>query len=47
VRVRWVDLRAMYRGRGVDAEPLDLRNIERISIMVRRYVLIWQKKGRY
>ncbi|KAF4211361.1 hypothetical protein CNMCM8980_009995 [Aspergillus fumigatiaffinis] len=36
VRVRWVDLRAMYRGRGVDAEPLDLRNIERISIMVRR-----------
>ncbi|PKX96416.1 CIA30 family protein [Aspergillus novofumigatus IBT 16806] len=37
VRVRWVDLRATYRGREADAEPLDLRNVKRISIMVRSF----------
>ncbi|KAH1280695.1 hypothetical protein KXW28_003548 [Aspergillus fumigatus] len=37
VRVRWEDLRASYRGRKVDAEPLDLRNVKRISIMVRSF----------
>jgi hypothetical protein len=44
VRVRRGDLRATYRGREVDAEPLDLRNVKRISIMFRRYVFILQKK---
>lgn len=47
MRVRWEDLRASYRGRKVDAEPLDLRNVKRISIMVRRYVFILQRKSRY
>ncbi|GFF26005.1 uncharacterized protein C9E9.15 [Aspergillus lentulus] len=37
VRVRWGDLRATYRGREVNAEPLDLRNVKRISIMVRSF----------
>ncbi|KAG2026296.1 hypothetical protein GB937_001805 [Aspergillus fischeri] len=36
LRVRWGDLRPTYRGREVDADPLDLRNVKRISIMVRR-----------
>ncbi|KAF4227777.1 hypothetical protein CNMCM6805_002599 [Aspergillus fumigatiaffinis] len=37
VRVRWGHLRATYRGREIDAEPLDLRNVKRISIMVRSF----------
>ncbi|KAF7155957.1 hypothetical protein CNMCM6106_007869 [Aspergillus hiratsukae] len=36
VRVKLGDLRATYRGREVeDAEPLDLKNVKRISIMIR------------
>jgi hypothetical protein len=37
VYVRWDDLRPTYRGRDKrDAKPLDLRNVKRISLMMRR-----------
>jgi hypothetical protein len=39
VRVEWRNLRATYRGREIDAEPLDLKHVKRMSIMIRRYVL--------
>lgn len=38
VFVKWSDFRATYRGKEVDAEPLDLKRIRRFGIMVRRYV---------
>lgn len=35
--IKWSDFRATYRGREKgDAEPLDLKNIKRFSIMIRR-----------
>ncbi|KAF7172138.1 hypothetical protein CNMCM5623_004392 [Aspergillus felis] len=38
VRVRWEDLRATYRGREIeDAEPLDLKNVKQITIMIRSF----------
>jgi hypothetical protein len=38
VYVRWSDLKPTYRGRErKNAEPLDLKNIKRISLMMRRY----------
>lgn len=37
--IRWLDLKPTYRGRPKpDAKPLDLGNIKRISIMMRRSV---------
>jgi len=40
VLVKWEDLKPTYRGREKkDAEPLDLTNVKRISLMMRRYVL--------
>jgi hypothetical protein len=37
--VKWSDFRATYRGKNKDdAEPLDLKNIKRFGIMIRRYV---------
>lgn len=39
--VKWEDFRPTYRGKDkVDAEPLNLKNVKRFGIMVRRYV-IW------
>jgi len=36
--VQWSDLKPTYRGREKeDADPLDLKNIKRISLMMRRY----------
>jgi len=41
VFVKWEDLKPTYRGRDKkDAKPLDLENIERISLMIRRYVCV-------
>lgn len=38
--VKWEDFRPTYRGKNKDdAEPLDLKNVKRFGIMVRRYVL--------
>ncbi|CAM1506493.1 Fc.00g061340.m01.CDS01 [Cosmosporella sp. VM-42] len=37
VLVRWSDLKPTYRGRKVDAEPLDLSGIKRISLMMRSF----------
>ncbi|GFF34522.1 uncharacterized protein C9E9.15 [Aspergillus udagawae] len=37
VRVEWGNLRATYRGREIDAEPLDLKHVQRISIMIRSF----------
>ncbi|GIJ85131.1 hypothetical protein Asppvi_003987 [Aspergillus pseudoviridinutans] len=38
VRVRWEDLRATYRGREAEgAEPLDLKNVKQITIMIRSF----------
>jgi hypothetical protein len=38
VFVAWKDLKPTYRGKEKkDAEPLDLKNIKRVSIMMRRY----------
>lgn len=41
VFVKWSDFRATYRGREVEAEPLDLKGVRRFGIMVRRYVTSW------
>lgn len=41
VFVKWSDFRPTYRGKEVQAEPLDLRNVRRFGIMVRRYVLLF------
>ena len=39
VLVRWEDLKPTYRGREKkDSEPLDLKNIRRIGLMMRRFV---------
>lgn len=39
VHVRWHDLKPTYRGREKEgAEPLDLKNVKRISLMMRRYL---------
>ena len=36
----WNELKPTYRGREKkDAQPLDLKNVKRFSIMIRRYVL--------
>ncbi|RDW90745.1 CIA30 family protein [Aspergillus mulundensis] len=41
VVVRWEDLRPTYRGKEVgDVEKLDLRDIKRFSLMMRRFVLL-------
>lgn len=41
VHVRWDDLKPTYRGREKqDAEPLDLKNVKRISLMMRRYLTL-------
>lgn len=41
VFVRWEDFRATYRGREKkDAEPLNLKDVKRISLMMRRYVFM-------
>jgi hypothetical protein len=38
--VKWSDFRPTYRGKEKkDAEPLDLKNVKRFGIMIRRYVL--------
>lgn len=37
VFVKWEDLKATYRGREKkDAKPLDLKNVRRLSLMMRR-----------
>jgi hypothetical protein len=43
VFVKWSDFRATYRGKNKDdAEPLDLKNVKRFGIMIRRYVsFLW------
>jgi hypothetical protein len=39
VFVYWNDLKPTYRGREKkDAQPLDLKRVKRISLMMRRYV---------
>lgn len=39
VYLRWEDLKPTYRGREKkDAKPLDLKHVERISLMMRRFV---------
>jgi hypothetical protein len=39
ILIKWEDLKPTYRGREEkDAKPLDLKNIKRFSIMMRRYV---------
>jgi hypothetical protein len=41
--VKWSHFRATYRGKNKDdAEPLDLKNIKRFGIMIRRYRLFPQ-----
>lgn len=37
--VRWEDFRPTYRGKEIDEEPLDLKSIKRLGIMMRRYEL--------
>ena len=38
VFVKWDELKPTYRGREKkDAKPLDLKNVKRISLMIRRY----------
>lgn len=39
VVVKWADLRPTYRGKEVSGvEPLNLRDVKRLSVMMRRYV---------
>lgn len=41
VVVRWKEFRPTYRGKEVDdADPLDLKSIKRLGIMMRRYDII-------
>lgn len=44
----WNELKPLYRGREKkDVEPLDLKNVKRFSIMMRRYVLFAPKSYQY
>lgn len=44
VVLNWKDFKATYRGKDKpDAEPLDLANIKRIGLMMRRYVSLFVK----
>lgn len=40
VIVRWKEFRPTYRGKEVDADPLDLKTIKRLGIMMRRYEIV-------
>jgi len=46
VIVTWKEFRPTYRGKEVDADPLDLKSIKRLGIMMRRYVIVNHKLHR-